>query len=44
MICAHNVSARMPDQGFLKAITSDPNLETVFYWEGAGLSVTVKKR
>jgi caffeoyl-CoA O-methyltransferase len=44
LICAHNVSARMPDQGFLKAITSDPNLETVFYREGAGLSVTLKKR
>ena len=44
LICAHNVSARMPDQGFLKAITSDPSLETLFYREGTGMSVTLKKR
>jgi predicted O-methyltransferase YrrM len=44
LICAHNVSPRMPDQGFLKAITTDPNLETLFYLEGGGLSVTLKKR
>jgi caffeoyl-CoA O-methyltransferase len=44
LICAHNVSPRMPDQGFLKAITTDPNLETLFYAEGAGMSVTLRKR
>jgi caffeoyl-CoA O-methyltransferase len=44
LICAHNISANMPDQGFLKAITTDPNLETVFFMSGGGLSVTLKKR
>jgi caffeoyl-CoA O-methyltransferase len=44
LICAHNVAANMPDQAFLKAITTDPNLETLFYRDGGGLSVTLKKR
>jgi caffeoyl-CoA O-methyltransferase len=44
LICAHNVAANMPDQGFLKAITTDPNLETLFYRDGGGLSITLKKR
>ena len=44
LILAHNVSPRMPDQAFLKTITTDPGLETVFYMDGGGLSVTLKKR
>ena len=44
LICAHNVAANMPDQAFLKAITTDPALETIIYREGGGLSVTLKKR
>jgi len=44
LIVAHNVSPRMADAGFMKAITTDPNLETVFYQEGGGVSVSVKKR
>jgi hypothetical protein len=34
----------MTDPGFLKAITTNPNLETLFYLEGAGVSVSLKKR
>jgi predicted O-methyltransferase YrrM len=44
LIVAHNVSPRMAEGGFAKAVTTDPNLETVFYQEGAGVSVSVKKR
>ncbi len=44
LIVAHNVSPRMADAGFVKAVTTDPNLETVFYQEGGGVSVSVKKR
>jgi predicted O-methyltransferase YrrM len=43
LILAHNVNmGRMQD--FIKAITTDPNLETVFQGQGQGLSVTLKKR
>ena len=41
---AHNMNPRMADPGFLKAITTDPALETLFYTEGGGMSVTLKKR
>lgn len=44
LVLAHNVNPRMADPGYLKAITTDPNLETVFYLEGGGMSVTLKKR
>lgn len=42
LILAHNVYSA--GQGFIKAITTDPNLETVFQGRGQGLSVTLKKR
>ena len=42
LILAHNVDDAGPD--FIKAITTDPNLETVFQGRGQGLSVTLKKR
>jgi predicted O-methyltransferase YrrM len=42
LILAHNVDDAGPD--FIKAITTDPNLETSFQGRGQGLSVTVKKR
>jgi len=42
LIFAHNISSTGPD--FIKAITADPNLETVFQGQGQGLSVTLKKR
>jgi predicted O-methyltransferase YrrM len=43
LILAHNVNmGQMPD--FIRAITTDPNLETAFMGQGQGLSVTLKKR
>ncbi|MFB0555883.1 MAG: O-methyltransferase [Phycisphaerae bacterium] len=43
LILAHNVNmGQMPD--FVRAITTDPNLDTVFLGQGQGLSVTLKKR
>ncbi len=43
LILAHNVNmGQMAD--FIKAITTDPNLDTVFQGQGQGLSVTLKKR
>lgn len=44
LIVAHNISPRMANPEFVKAVTTDPDLETVFYQEGAGVSVTLKKR
>lgn len=41
LILAHNVEM-VPD--YVKAVTGDAGLETVFYMEGGGLAVTVKKR
>lgn len=41
LILAHNMDI-VPD--YVKAVTSNPDLETIFYTEGAGLSVTLKKR
>jgi caffeoyl-CoA O-methyltransferase len=41
LILAHNVEMA-PD--YVRAVTSNPALETVFYMEGAGLGVTLKKR
>ncbi len=41
LILAHNFQM-VPD--YVKAVTNDPNLETVFYTQGAGLAVTLKKR
>jgi predicted O-methyltransferase YrrM len=44
LICAHNMNPRMASADFVKAITTDPNVETVFYLDGGGMSVTLKKR
>jgi predicted O-methyltransferase YrrM len=44
VICAHNMNPRMADANFLKAITTNPDLETLFYMDGGGMSVSVKKR
>ena len=41
LILAHNVEM-VPD--YVKAVTTSPDLETVFYMEGGGLAVTLKKR
>jgi len=44
LICAHNMNPRMASPEFVKAVTTDPDVETVFSMQGAGMSVTLKKR
>lgn len=44
LILAHNVNMRGQMQDFIKAITTDPSLETAFQGRGDGLGVTLKKR
>jgi len=44
LILAHNMNPRMANSEFFKAITTNPELETLFYLEGGGVSVTLKKR
>ena len=41
LILAHNVDM-VPD--YVKAVTGNADLETVFYMQGGGLAVTLKKR
>lgn len=41
LLLAHNVDM-VP--AYVKAVTTNPNLETVFYMQGNGLAVTLKKR
>ncbi len=41
LVLAHNTEM-VPD--YVKAVTTDPDLETIFYTEGAGLGITLKKR
>ena len=40
LILAHNVEM-VPD--YIKAVTNSPELETIFYLQGGGLAVTLKK-
>jgi len=45
LIVAHNMSARQADPRYVKAITTNPKLETLFVNLGAsGIGVTLKKR
>jgi predicted O-methyltransferase YrrM len=44
LVLAHNVSPAMAGDGYVKRVTSDPALETIFYRDGGGLSITLKKR
>ncbi len=44
LILAHNVRMAAVAEGYVKEVTSNPDLETVFYMDGAGLGVTLKKR
>jgi predicted O-methyltransferase YrrM len=45
LIIAHNMNPRQADPKYVKAITSDPDLETVFlHRHAAGLGVTLKKK
>lgn len=41
VIMAHNINPRMADPDFMKAITEDPNLETVVR---GGMSISLKKK
>jgi predicted O-methyltransferase YrrM len=40
LVIAHNINARMADPKYMKAITTDPNLETIVR---SGVSLTLKK-
>jgi predicted O-methyltransferase YrrM len=47
LIIAHNISMRGGRSGiadYVKAVTTNPDLETIFYGQGGGVSVTLKKR
>ena len=41
---AHNINERRADPKYIEAITKNPKLETLFFTEGGGFSVTMKKR
>jgi predicted O-methyltransferase YrrM len=41
LILAHNVDM-VP--AYVKAVTTDPDLETILYMQGEGLAVTLRKR
>ncbi|MHC4063895.1 MAG: O-methyltransferase [Planctomycetota bacterium] len=45
LIVAHNMVYPPPDPAYIEAITTNPDLETVFlHMDGAGIGVTLKKR
>ncbi len=44
LICAHNIDKLQGNPEFVKGITTNPELETVLYTTGAGMSVSLKKR
>ncbi|KKM00711.1 hypothetical protein LCGC14_1801680, partial [marine sediment metagenome] len=45
LILAHNMNPRQVDPNYVKAITTDPQLETLFlHMQGTGIAVTLKKR
>lgn len=45
LIVAHNMTPRMADPKYLKAITTNPELETIFLnMQASGIGVTMKKR
>lgn len=45
LVIAHNMRYPKPDPGYIKAITQNPELETLFLlMDGAGMGVTMKKR
>jgi caffeoyl-CoA O-methyltransferase len=43
LIIAHNITPGMADPKYIEAITTNPDLETLFFSEGGGFSVTMKK-
>ncbi len=45
LILAHNMCPRLADPAYLEAITTNPELETLFlHKDGSGMGVTLKKR
>jgi predicted O-methyltransferase YrrM len=44
LLLAHNVTMPTVAEGYLKAVKANSGLETFIYSEGAGMSVTLKKR
>lgn len=45
LVVAHNIDRSMADPKYIKAITTDPKLESVFVSAGgSGISITLKKR
>lgn len=45
LIVAHNINRQQADPAYLKAITTNPTLETIFLnLESSGMSLTMKKR
>ena len=44
LILAHNVTMAAVAAGYVKEVTANPDLETIFYNDGGGLGVTLKKR
>lgn len=43
LVIAHNINAGQADPQYVEAITGSADLETVFYAQGGGASVTMKK-
>jgi predicted O-methyltransferase YrrM len=44
LVVAHNINPGQADTRYVEAITTNPALETVFYNQAGGVSVTMKKR
>jgi caffeoyl-CoA O-methyltransferase len=44
LVVAHNITAGMANPKYLEAITTNPDLETIFLTQGGGISITMKKR
>jgi predicted O-methyltransferase YrrM len=44
LVIAHNINPRQADTNYIKAITTNSDLETILYQQGGGVSVTLKKR
>jgi caffeoyl-CoA O-methyltransferase len=44
LILAHNVTMAAVKEGYVKQVLANPDLETIFYNDGGGMGVTLKKR
>lgn len=44
LVLAHNITAGQADRRYVEAITTNPDLETIFLSDGGGVSITLKKR